>query len=88
MKLRLRRQDLISAIKFYNETLHIYHGSLALTPAKQELILREFEILKIKKQKQERTNIWFAPFFIKFDNNGRYTVTIDEFDKRILIMDW
>jgi hypothetical protein len=88
MKLRLRRQDLINAINFYNEQLAHRFGSKALSPARREIIERGFVDLQAQKQNREKTNVWFAPFYVKFESNGFYSVTIDEYDKRILIMDW
>ena len=88
MKLRLRRQDIIYAINFYNENLVVQYGPRALTYARKELINIGFEKLRTNKQKFEKTNVWYAPFYVRFEDNGAYTVDIDENDKRILIMDW
>lgn len=87
MKLRVYKEDLVRAIMFYNELLAQDHAQVALSEADKEKIRRAFDELQKKKQKQEKTNMWFAPYYVKFLDNRQYTVDVDVDDKNLLIME-
>lgn len=87
MKLRVYKEDLVRAIMFYNELLAQDFAPIALSEADREKIRLAFADLQARKQKKERTNMWFAPYYVKFLDNRQYTVDVDVDHENLLIME-
>jgi len=87
MKIRVRRNEMLRVINYYNECLAQKFGAVLLSEAQRELARREFEQLVLNTRKTQRTMIWEVPLTLKFnDDNRTYMVDIED-EQKILIID-
>jgi hypothetical protein len=75
-KLRIHRQHMAATVRWYEEQLVMKYGLLVQTPALQELMRREFEMIQIQKRNFEKTNSWLVPLKLDFASIGTWQVSI------------
>ena len=87
MKIRVRRNDMIKTLVFYNEQLTQIFGPLILSEARKERARIEFDKLQFVVKKQQTTNTWQVPLKLVFLGDGTYKIDLLD-ENQVLYIDF